>query len=257
MILHAIDHLRRRWISHRYWREPCWSEWYRREKDYEYQTFINEARWAKLTPKNEHSFTGAADTDYLLLSRYIAMRRPAHVLELGGGLTTYVIAKAMKEGGAGQLWSVDHVQRYSSQTESVLWANMLRDVRFSVSPTTFNTIYAGVSAVRYRELPKGPFDMIYVDGPPSTVGKEQFPCVDALLALGDEPTDIIIDGRLPTVNYFSLWLSCTVWYDPILGVGFVRGATATDVIDKPNSWAKPRARLGDARSLFSTKELKP
>jgi hypothetical protein len=74
--------------------------------------------------------------------------------------------------------------------------------------------------IRYRDIPNGSFDLIYVDGPPSMIGTRHFPTVDAMLHYG-ERTTIIVDGRRATLSFLSRWLDCPVTYDPVLSVGVI------------------------------------
>ncbi len=70
----------------------------------------------------------AASTDLLgELMRAIAARRPQCVVELGSGVSTLVIAAALRNNGAGRLISIDAEQAYAAQTREQLRRQNLGD----------------------------------------------------------------------------------------------------------------------------------
>lgn len=228
-----------------YWNEPRESAAFRRLHAQEYERFAAEAAAHDLVPNANMDYTGASATDYLFLRRYILKKRPSMILELGGGLTTYVMANALDEIGAGHIVSVDHIAAYSEGTRDLLSPQLRNRVTFHVSPM-IGEVYGGVSALRYRDVPAGEYDLIYVDGPSAIFGKEQFPTLDALMHLRRSPgigTAILIDRRLATVNYYSLWLTTDVQYDPGLHVGFIANARSGDLRRNLNSWRTPKVKI--------------
>jgi hypothetical protein len=232
-----LEALHRRVNKRPFWTEPPGSDQWRKDHAY---VMTGAAR-----PKGIS--TGAEASDYLFLENYIRARKPQKILELGGGATTSVMAEAMN---GGLIVSVDHVLQYLQNTGSLLTPKRRAVVDLHLSPGIVGEEYAGISALHYYSFPPGNYDMIFVDGPPVIYGREQFPSIDAILALGDGPTDIIIDGRLPTVNYFSRWFWRPVYYDPCLKLGFLRGVCESDVLAKPNSYRRPRVVLASALDLL-------
>jgi hypothetical protein len=70
----------------------------------------------------------AASTDLLgELLRAIAARRPQCVVELGSGVSTLVIAAALRSNGAGRLISIDADEGYAAQTRDQLQRQGLGD----------------------------------------------------------------------------------------------------------------------------------
>jgi hypothetical protein len=200
------------------WAEPPGSEAYRQRHRADYEPFIAAAKAANLAPPTSVDFTGAGATDYLLLTRAIETLRPRTVLELGGGITTYVMARALQRTG-GYLVSVDHIAQYSEGARALLTDDLAPLVSFHLSPAIGEN-FKGTDVIRYRDIPGGSFDLIYVDGPPSMIGTRHFPTVDAMLHYG-ERTVIIVDGRRATLSFMSRWLDCPVLYDPVLSVGVI------------------------------------
>jgi predicted O-methyltransferase YrrM len=115
----------------------------------------------------------AASTDLLgELMRAIAVRRPQCVVELGSGVSTLVIAAALRGNGAGRLISIDADEAYAAQTREQLlrhglgdWVELrfaaLTEMRFEgiARPWYDTRVLADLSAV----------DLLLIDGPPTAL----------------------------------------------------------------------------------------
>jgi len=211
---------------------------------------LREVQWT-----TKADFTGAGSTDYLILHRYIVERRPTHVLELGSGITTLILARAMAETGKGHLTSVDHIASYSEETRRLVGPELGKHVTFATSPSV-GEVYAGVSALRYREIPNLPYDLIFVDGPSTLIGDVDFPSTDAIhvISANMHPVDIIVDFRIVTLQRYSNWINRPVVFDPILHLGVIPHVNSDDILRKqPSPWDfKSRIQIGDA---FRTLDL--
>jgi hypothetical protein len=233
--------------------EPYGSATYRRKRSNEYAAFLAEAaaRERELHPTPNMDYTGASAGDYYLIYRYILKAKPSSVLDLGSGITTCVMAKALAEverrdGKVGKLVTVDHIAEYSEGTKKLLSPELSKYVQFHVSPMV-GEIYQGINAVRYRDVPPGGYELIFVDGPPSIIGRAQFPVTDALYHLmppDGAGTTILVDHRIPTLSYYSLWLDKEVYFDPCLGVGLVKDLHESDVKSRPRS-SRRRVLIGN------------
>jgi predicted O-methyltransferase YrrM len=193
-------------------------------------------------------FTGSGNTDYLMLYRYIVERKPDYVLELGSGISTLFIACAMEEVGKGHLVTVDHIAHYSEEAGRTMPAELAKRVDFVVSQSV-GEVYGGVSAVRYREIPTHPYDMIYVDGPPTLVGNTYFPSTDALhiIQAGKHPADVLIDLRLATVHRYSDWVTQPVIFDPLMQLGVISALRASHIKSETSPWHfESQVMIGDA-----------
>jgi hypothetical protein len=232
--------------------EPPGCDSYRRANnarthDYERQA---AALMATLDIPHQTELCGADATDYWLLYRYVMTCKPKRILELGGGITTLVMAKALAKIGSGEIVSVDHLAKYSDATRMLLPPDLAAYVSFVVTPSEL-LMRNGRTVLRYADVPKGHYDLIYVDGPPTNWGEIDFASVDVLDALDKHPSDIIIDRRLPTVYFTNAWLTGNVWFDPALGVGFARSASAQNIERDRSAFVvtKPKPKpvlLGDA-----------
>lgn len=168
------------------------------------------------------SMTGADRTDYLFLHRYITARKPDRVLELGGGVTTLVMAHAMHEAGHGELVTVEHIKKYADETKRMVPAPLNQRVTF-VHTSVVGDRFNGMPVFRFDEVPGGHYDMMFCDHTDAIGGfadGPRFAHVDPLLMLDDRPTDIITDRKLFSLRKYANWLSCDAYYDPILALGF-------------------------------------
>jgi predicted O-methyltransferase YrrM len=127
----------------------------------------------------------AASTDLLLeLVQQILARRPQLVVELGSGLSTLIIAAALKRNGRGRLISIDADEAYAQQTRAQLGVHQLGD-------------WAEVRAASLKE-----FDFEGIRRPwYDTVVLEDLHEIDLLFVDGP-PTRLRADIRYPSLPYF-------------------------------------------------------
>lgn len=105
------------------------------------------------------------------------------ILECGSGVSTLIMAYALRERGHGKIVSLDHDARYAAKTRAVLerhdlhkWAEVrvaeLREVELEGERWPWYDT---------AQLPEGPFDLVVVDGPPeATRSQARFPAVPLL-----------------------------------------------------------------------------
>jgi predicted O-methyltransferase YrrM len=115
----------------------------------------------------------AASTDLLgELMRAIASRRPQCVVELGSGVSTLVIAAALRSNGAGRLISIDADEGYAAQTRDQLLRQGLGDwVELRVAALT-EMKCEGIARPWYdtRALADlGGVELLLIDGPPTAL----------------------------------------------------------------------------------------
>lgn len=135
----------------------------------------------------------AASPDVLLrLHKHVMTERPQVVVEFGSGVSTLVIADALRQNGAGKLISVEHLDEFGSRTLNTLQAEQLGDwvdLRVGdlsdwdaehLSPEGAEqplrwypiSLLEGVESV----------DLVWVDGPPaSTCSFSRYPALPALI----------------------------------------------------------------------------
>jgi hypothetical protein len=188
--------------------------------------------------------TGAGSIDYYVLYNYIIKRRPQIVLEFGTGTTTIVMAHAMREIGTGRLVTVDHISKFSDETRFAMPPDLRPYVDFLLTWTEAELI-DGVTCLRYHDIPMVDPDMIFVDGPPTLIGRQHYPSSDAahVLEKATHSVDIIIDRRIATLRHLAGKVGGNAIFDPVAGLGVISGA----------SLSVPRnpLRLGDALTALA------
>jgi len=115
----------------------------------------------------------AASTDLLgELMRAIAARRPQRLVELGSGVSTLVIAAALRSNGAGRLVSIDADEAYAAQTREQLQRQGLGDwVELRFAALT-EMKFEGIARPWYdtRVLSDlSEVDLLLIDGPPTAL----------------------------------------------------------------------------------------
>lgn len=113
----------------------------------------------------------AASTDLLgELIRAIAARRPQRLVELGSGVSTLVIAAALRNNGAGRLISVDAEEAYAAQTREQLQRQDLGDwVELRIAALT-EMKCEGIARPWYDTRMLSDLtdvDLLLIDGPPT------------------------------------------------------------------------------------------
>jgi predicted O-methyltransferase YrrM len=97
-------------------------------------------------------------------------RQPQLVVELGSGVSTLVIAAALRANGAGRLISVDAEEGYAAITREQLQRHSLTDwaeIRFAVLK---DMVFEGVTRPWYDTAALGDLkeiDLLLIDGPPT------------------------------------------------------------------------------------------
>lgn len=115
----------------------------------------------------------AASADVLvLLHQLVRDERPRHVLECGSGASTLILAYALRDIGGATLTTLEHDAGYLDSTRELLRHHGLSDaVDLRLAPLV--PVETGTEGERWYEpeqLPSGPIDLIFIDGPPSNSG---------------------------------------------------------------------------------------
>ncbi len=140
--------------------------------------------------------------DLWFLYRCIREQRPAHALEFGSGLSTYVIAKALKDNGTGHLLSIDSMEEWAKETVDAM-PGFLRDWCHVLYAPAVETEWGDTLVFRHDVTIEGAVDFVYLDGPPLTA--ERMVAVDPLV-IEDRLTPnalIVVDGRLENVRFLQ------------------------------------------------------
>lgn len=105
----------------------------------------------------------------------IRVHRPQHILELGSGVSTVVMAMALKEQGSGRILSVDHDPVYAGKTRLELsaqdlnsWATVHDAPLTSCDTPRGSMPWYDMTAINDMHQ----IDLLVVDGPPRSSCKE-------------------------------------------------------------------------------------
>lgn len=140
----------------------------------------------------------AASPDLLLfLFNRVRQARPRLVLECGSGVSTVVIAHALRRNGFGRVVSLEHLDRYRDTTLDWIKAHDLEEwVEVRLAPLNEVRI-AGEKWPWYAidQVPEQDIDILFVDGPPgSTRRNARFPALPVLAdRLGDGALVVLDD----------------------------------------------------------------
>lgn len=130
----------------------------------------------------------AASPDFLLyIYDHVLRLKPALVVELGSGISTLVVALALKKNGYGAVVSIDHEDRYALETEKHLAEHDLTSIakvhRAGLSSWEPANITKLGEKWQWYDIPtevsslQG-IDLLIVDGPPERSGKfARYPAV--------------------------------------------------------------------------------
>jgi predicted O-methyltransferase YrrM len=113
--------------------------------------------------------TGCNYLDYWELYRAVRKRKPREILECGTGVSTVVLALALKEneeetGVPGRITSLEEEPRYFEDAKSLFPPAYAQYVELVLSPR-IEDYYGMFRGVRYRDVPSRPYDFVFIDGP--------------------------------------------------------------------------------------------
>jgi predicted O-methyltransferase YrrM len=133
----------------------------------------------------------------LFLYEKIVQNKPNLVVELGSGVSTVVIAYALKELQKGKLISIDHDESYLAQTKKVLERHELsRLVDLNLAP--LSDVKVNNDVVKWYEIDKkvinDNIDILFIDGPPRTVfNQARYPALPFFMDHLSKNSLIILD----------------------------------------------------------------
>ncbi|MEL6478593.1 MAG: class I SAM-dependent methyltransferase [Pseudomonadota bacterium] len=134
----------------------------------------------------------------LLLVERMRAEPPEHVVELGSGLSTAVIARQMELTGRGRLWSIEHDAAFLEQTQETLdqlgLSNRVTLIEAELTPWDKHTQWYDRAAL--GALPER-IDLLLIDGPPHHAGRTpRHPAGPELFGrLAENGLAILDDGR--------------------------------------------------------------
>lgn len=174
------------------------------------------------------SSTGCNYTDYLALYRYIRTHKPIEVLELGSGLTTSLIAQALKENGSGRLTSMEDTPSYYQETLRSIPLNLKTFVDLRLSPSTEGR-YGPFCGILYQNIPERPYDFIFIDGPYCDAEKSFNLDILRILEGTTRPLTAYVDSRTGSCFIYHLVLGTKFSFNYLGRLGIIDRATSKDL----------------------------
>jgi predicted O-methyltransferase YrrM len=132
----------------------------------------------------------AASPDFLLIvAEYILQNKPKKIVELGSGVSTLVITKALEKVGSGTLISIDHDEVFQNITKERL-KRLGLEAEHIYAPLTQDE-----AADRWYDLPsiEGPIDLLIIDGPPEAISPQVRGHASRLFPLLSDGATVILD----------------------------------------------------------------
>lgn len=123
------------------------------------------------------------------------------VVECGSGASTVWLAMAVREAGAGHVWSLEHDERYAAETMRHLDAHGLSGYATVVHAPIETFVLAGASRTWYdptalARLPEG-IDLLLVDGPPASVAEDvRLPAFPLLAGRLRDGSTVVLDDTV-------------------------------------------------------------
>jgi len=186
--------------------------------------------------------TGCSYSDYWLLYRYIKKHRPKEVLECGTGVSTVVIARALQEnqenfGIQWRLVSMEENRDWFDMAIKALPPNLKNDPRLEICfSEAVEDAYECFRGVRYKEIPRGNYEFVFIDGPDFMTNPAKKPLTFdydfvKLVSESEHPISALIDTRTSTCFIYSLLFPNKFRYDYLRKVGIVYPVTKADLAD--------------------------
>jgi predicted O-methyltransferase YrrM len=146
-------------------------------------------------------FAGSPDLLNYLLTE-VLNNRPRLVVEASSGVSTLILAYALKMTGSGRVVSLEHELDYARRTQTLIESHGLEDVA-RVVHAPLRSVEVDSKAWQWYDLDAvptdQPIDLLVIDGPPhSTQPRARFPAVPLLWERLQPGAKIVLDdGNRP------------------------------------------------------------
>lgn len=155
----------------------------------------------------------SASPDFLApLAGYVLNHRPQHVLELGSGTSTVIVAYCLERNGHGVITAYDHDAAFAEQTrQRITQHNLIQWASVRHAPLT--SVDPGDSQASWYDIVTSdlaPIDLLIIDGPPAASGRyARYPALPHLFDhLADSALIVIDDAARSDDNETILrWLA--------------------------------------------------
>ena len=205
------------------------------------------------------SATGASMSDYLTLYDEVRRLKPIEVLELGTGVSTVILVRALLDNAAegapmGRVTSMEESADWTAMARSALPDHIAEHAELIHSPKK-DGIYKMFRGVQYTEIPDRPYTFVFSDGPQrhSPVNGDKLFDLDLIhiVLRSDRVINALVDNHYLTFYVFQKVFGPELArYDVSRRLMFVGPVTNADV-----RHLKKENFLPDLR-LFTRTELK-
>ncbi len=163
--------------------------------------------WSLMTAYSDGTaVTGAAYSDYLTLYEQVRTHRPVEILECGTGISTIVLAQALRRNEAegaprGRVTSMEDHADWRDTAQANLPADLLPYIELVHSPKV-DGYYKLFRGVQYEQIPDRPYDFVFSDGPDrrSPVNGDKLFNLDLINVVrrSDRPVRAVVDNHYLT-----------------------------------------------------------
>jgi len=171
--------------------------------------------------------TGGDYGDYYELFQTVTLLKPSFILECGSGISTCVIAFAIKKlfeqtGVRSTFVSMEENKFYHEQIVEIFPEELAEYVEFILSARVegFYGRYRRYPGCHYEHVPDYPYNFVFIDGPAKRKTPDSLKCFNAdlinVLMKSDQQVNALLDQRISTYWTFKdLIPGAKVRYNPI------------------------------------------
>ena len=174
--------------------------------------------------------TGCSFTDYWTLYSIVRQGRHQEVLECGTGVSTIVIAIALRDNEKefslpGRVTSMEEKEEWFNLAGKLLPTELQGYVELRHSPKTEYT-YSLFRGVGYEDVPQRPYTLVFIDGPGTIAPSDgtrtfNFDYIN-VVRRASQPVLGLIDKRLSTCFvYAKIFGNSKIRYDEVRSMGIV------------------------------------
>lgn len=167
--------------------------------------------------------TGANYYDYWLLYSHIRKTKPHEVLELGPGLTTLVIAQALRENGAGRVTAMEDIPKWHDALDRIIPDALRPHIDLRLSPCR-EMHWGPFRGKAYGEIPERDYEFVWIDGPSYDKTREFDADILEVVARSERPVTAFVDSRLASCFFYKLVFGRRFKHDYVRGLSFLRAS---------------------------------
>lgn len=202
----------------------------------------NQGLWQVLSRYLEVSkSTGCSYSDYWILYSYVRKHKPVEILECGTGVSTILLAYALKEneaesGVTGRVTSMEDISGWYKHASAIIPQTLAGyiDLTFSERTEYKHSIFRGVG---YKEIPSREYDFVFIDGPGTLAPSDKVVTFDFdyinVVKRSTKPVFAMLDKRLGTCYVLQKIFGVEkVKYYPSLGLSYIGPCEKKDIRSK-------------------------